>query len=203
MQSVTMERRVAPPLSVTALAETARAWLDPARQWRRALIADVAPRAGDVIFDLDCDDAALPAALAQSGMAVRVVAVADGANLQAAEARAQALGARVEFVRASALDAIRTPPHTAPNKIIARVCRRVKRSAERINLYSAAAACLPSCGALHVSARAPLQSVDNEPLHEARALIAEMRASGFVAVEVTGVFPTPRGSITLMRGRAS
>lgn len=203
MQSVTMERRIAPPLSVAALAQTARAWLDPARQWRRALISDIAPRAGDMIFDLDCDDATLPAALAQAGAGVRVVAVADDASLRAAEARAQALGARVEFVRAGALDAIRTPPHAAPNKIVARVCRRVKRSAERINLYSAAAASLPVCGALHVSACTPLQTVDNEPLHEARAMIAEMRGAGFVAVEVTGVFPTPRGSIMLLRGRAS
>lgn len=203
---------------LAAILEAARALATREGRWRKALTAQIAPSADDVIVELGCGAGGLAIDLALAAPGAHVIGVeADEKLVARARERAAQAGVRVEFLRGLPQHAAHLLNAWAPVKIAASFVPWAATLSEKRALIAAARATLRGGGSLHLAdygpQRTPLmrtllraaqrfQSVDNTP-HLARALIESMRAEGFVAVAETESFPTPAGSISLFHGRIS
>ncbi|MGE0828103.1 MAG: class I SAM-dependent methyltransferase [Hyphomonadaceae bacterium] len=191
-------------------------------RWRRALAAQIAPRASDVILEIGCGAVALSVELARLAPRARIIAVDwDEALLQRARERAREAGVRIEFVTSFPRAAARAATHWAPNKIVANIAYREMAPVDKRALIQAAhdnlradgifnladaqslrTPFLPQQHGAQIDAATAARPVD-EFVSAPRRLIAEMRAAGFVAVEETQTFAAPAGAVSLYRARVS
>jgi SAM-dependent methyltransferase len=188
-------------LRVERLYESAARLVAPAARWRRALVENVSPRAGDVIVEIGCGAGALAIALALAAPRALVIGIdPDAAALDTARQRAQVAGAKIEFVRGLGSEAPHLLANWAPSKLIANFIERPLAAPDKRAVIDAARATLRSDGVLHLadhelpSAPAPVEN-------ERDSIRALVRGAGFVAVERTEIFPAPRGEIALFRAR--
>ena len=206
------------PFSIERLYESAQRLVAPMGRWRRALVDNIGPRAGDVIVELGCGAGALAIALALAEPRAQVIAVdPDEGALSRARTRAVENGAKIEFVRGLGADAAHLLADWAPSKLVANFVERPALAHEKRATIAAAHVALRPDGVLHLadygiasaSAARPAQTqpgatpVDRSATAEREAMLALLRGAGFVAAERTESFPAPRGAVALYRARIS
>ncbi|MBL8548892.1 MAG: methyltransferase domain-containing protein [Hyphomonadaceae bacterium] len=186
---------------VERLYESAARLVAPASRWRRALVDNMAPRAGDVIVEIGCGAGALAIALALSAPRALVIAVdPDAAALEGARLRAAQAGAKIEVVRGLGAEAPHLLANWAPNKVIANFVERPHAARDKRETIAAAHAALRPDGFLHLADFEALEPPP--PVEKDRDLmLALMRGAGFVAAERTEIFPAARGDVALFRAR--
>jgi len=190
----------------------ALAW---APRWRAALLAQLAPREGDVIADVGCGTGTQLVKIGRAAPGVTLVGIdPDPEVLQRARrklARARVVAA---LTRGHARDAEALLRHRGVNKVVSSlVFHQVPLVEKEAGLAAMRAALVPA-GELHVAdyglQRTPLMRnlfrivqagdgfANTEP--NARGVLPELMAKvGFARVRETAVIATPTGSVSLYR----
>jgi len=184
-------------------------------RWRRALLAQLAPREGDVIADIGCGTATQ---LVKIGLAARGVTLIgvdpDPDILHRARRKLADAGVVAGLTRGYARDVGELLRDRGVNKIVSSLVFHQVPPEEKVAGLAAMRSALVAGGELHVAdyglQRTPLMRklfrivqagdgfANTEP--NARGVLPElMTRVGFRAVEETAVFPTPTGSISLYR----
>lgn len=182
-------------------------------RWRRALLRQVAPEAGDRILDVGCGTGTFVVMLKRAVAGASVVGLDPDADVLArARAKAAKAGVDVLFRKGFARDA--DFEEAALTKVVSSLVFHQVPMDEKRKGFAAMYRALRPGGALHVAdyglQRTPLMRAafrqvqrldgfDNtEP--NARGVLPELIAdAGFVAIEETRVIKTPTGSISLYR----
>lgn len=190
-------------------------------RWRSALIAQVRPRAGDVIVDVGCGTGSLLVRLGQAAPSVRLIAIdPDPAALARARKKVAVAGLSVELHIGFARQAAELLEERRPTKVLSSLVFHQVPMEEKVAALAAMYAALGAGGEIHIAdyglQRTPLmralfrgviQNLDGHANTEpnARGVLPDlMHAAGFRSVEEALVIPTLSGSISLYRGiRAS
>lgn len=190
-------------------------------RWRSALIAQVRPRAGDVIVDVGCGTGSLLVRLGQATPSVRLIAIdPDPAALARARKKVAVAGLSVELHIGFARQAAELLEERRPTKVLSSLVFHQVPMEEKVAALAAMYAALGAGGEIHIAdyglQRTPLmralfrgviQNLDGHANTEpnARGVLPDlMHAAGFRSVEEALVIPTLSGSISLYRGiRAS
>jgi len=186
-----------------------------APRWRRALLAQISPRAGDVIADIGCGTGTQLVQIGRSARDLILIGIdPDPAVLRRARRKTASAGLAVGLTRGYAREVAELLRDRAVNKVVSSlVFHQVPPAEKEAGLTAMRAALVPG-GELHVAdyglQRTPLmrklfrivQSGDGfdntEP--NARGVLPElMTRVGFRGVRETAVIPTPTGSISLYR----
>lgn len=207
------------PRSDTALASlygAAGSLLGREGRWRGVLAGHIAPNAHDLVVDFQCGAGDLAFQLARLQPMVRVIGVdRDAALIARAQTRAADTRASLAFAHATPDDvAVMLGAATATKVIV--TLTDTHRTSEKLRRLHLARAILDPLGSvfvidygvqrtalmrgLHNAARALRDAPPADP-HD--TLTPLMRAAEFVAVDETVVWPTPSGSVSLHRARAS
>lgn len=190
-------------------------------RWRSALIAQVRPRAGDVIVDVGCGTGSLLVRLGQAAPSVRLIAIdPDPAALARARKKVAVAGLSVELHIGFARQAAELLEERRPTKVLSSLVFHQVPMEEKVAALAAMYAALGAGGEIHIAdyglQRTPLmralfrgviQNLDGHANTEpnARGILPDlMHAADFRSVEEALVIPTLSGSISLYRGiRAS
>jgi ubiquinone/menaquinone biosynthesis C-methylase UbiE len=188
----------------------ARAWT-----WRKALLAQLAPRAGDVIADVGCGTGTQLVRIGRRARDATLIGIdPDPAVLALAQRKTRAAGVVAAFERGYAREAADRLRGRSVNKIVSSlVFHQVPLEEKEAGLAAMRAALAPG-GQLHVAdyglQRTPLmrklfrivQEGDGFANTEPNALgvLPELMSRvGFRDVRETAVIRTPTGSISLYR----
>jgi len=186
-----------------------------APRWRKALLAQIAPRDTDTIADVGCGTGSLLAMIGKTTRPAALIGVdPDAAILARARRKTTAAGAKVELVRGYARNLAALLEGRGVNKIVSSlVFHQVPMAEKRAGLAAMRAALVPN-GELHVAdyglqrtalMRRLFRIVQQGDGYEntepnARGVLPElMHEVGFHQVEETSVIATPTGSISLYR----
>ena len=186
-----------------------------APRWRRALLAQIAPREGDVIADVGCGTGTQLVKIGLAAPGVTLIGIdPDPDVLARARRKTAAAGLVVGLTRGYARDAAALLRDRAVSKVVSSlVFHQVPLAEKEAGLAAMRAALVPG-GELHVAdyglQRTPLMRklfrivqvgdgfANTEP--NARGVLPElMKQVGFRAVQETAVIATPTGSISLYR----
>jgi ubiquinone/menaquinone biosynthesis C-methylase UbiE len=189
--------------------------LTRASRWRRMLLRQVDPIAGDVIADIGCGTGTQMKLLARSCPSLTLIGVdPDPAVLERARRKVAAVRASIELKHGYAREAEHALQGRSVNKIVCSLMfHQVPLEEKRAGLSSMRAA-LSNGGTLHVAdyglQRTPLMRrlfrivqegdgyANTEP--NARGVLPELMTEvGFQDVRETVVLPTPTGSISIYR----
>lgn len=206
---------------LTPLYDFGVAALTRERRWRDALVAQVRPRAGDVIVDVGCGTGSLLVRLGNAAPSARLIGIdPDPAVVARARKKVSTAGLTVElhigFARQAA-ELLAGPP---PTKIVSSLVFHQVPMEEKVGALAAMHATLGASGEAHIADyglqrtplmqglfRAIIQNLDGHVNTQPNAdgILPElMHTAGFRDVEETLVIPTLSGSISLYRGiRAS
>lgn len=198
------------------LYDAARALLSREGRWRNAIISHIAPRPHDLIVAMPCGGGELVLELARRQPFARIMAIdPDPAEIARAQARVQTPAPRLEFACARLDDvAAMLGPATATKVIVSLTdARDIDVMRKRLDL---ARAIIDPLGAVFVIAYGPQRSALMRSLNNAARALGEapsppatdaltvlLRSAGFVAVDEAAHWPTPAGSLSLYRARAS
>ncbi len=186
-----------------------------APRWRRALLAQIAPREGDVIADVGCGTGTQLVKIGRSARGVTLIGIdPDPDVLLRARRKTAAARVVVGLSRGYARDAAELLRDRGVNKIVSSLVFHQVPLAEKVAGLAAMRGALVPGGELHVAdyglQRTPLMrklfrvvqagdGFDNtEP--NARGVLPDLMSRvGFRSVEETLVIPTPTGSVSLYR----
>ena len=198
------------PLYDSAIAVTTREG-----RWRAALVAQIRPRAGDVILDVGCGTGSLAVFLKKAAPAATMIGLDPDADvLDRARAKAARANVDVEFVQGFAADAARFSSRRVTKVVSSLVFHQTPLAEKEAGLRAMFEALQPN-GAMHIAdyglQRTPLMRAlfrqvqrldgfENTTPNAEGILPALMVKAGFEAVQETAVIPTPNGSISLYRG---
>jgi ubiquinone/menaquinone biosynthesis C-methylase UbiE len=186
-----------------------------APRWRRALLAQIAPREGDVIADVGCGTGTQLVKIGRSVAGVTLIGIdPDPEVLQRARRKTAAAGVVVGLTRGYARDAAGLLRDRGVNKIVSSLMfHQVPPEEKEAGLAAMRGALVPG-GELHVAdygwQRTRLmrklfrvvQEGDGFANTEPNALgvLPELMSRvGFRNVRETAVIPTPTGSVSLYR----
>jgi ubiquinone/menaquinone biosynthesis C-methylase UbiE len=189
--------------------------LSRSSRWRRALLRQINPTAGDVIADIGCGTGSQMKLLAQSCPSLTLIGIdPDPAILERARRKIAGIGVTIELGHGYARDAEQVLRGRRVNKIVSSlVFHQVPLEEKRAGLAAMHAALIPG-GGLHVAdyglqrtrlMRRLFRIVQQGDGYEntepnARGVLPElMVAAGFGDVRETHVIPTPTGSISIYR----
>ena len=184
-------------------------------RWRRALLEQIHPTAGDVIADIGSGTGSQMKLVARACPSVRLIGIdPDPAIRERARKKLAAIGVSVELRHGYARDADELLRDRRVNKIVSSlVFHQVPLEEKRAGLSSMHAALVPG-GTLHIAdyglqrtrlMRRLFRIVQEGDGYEntepnAQGVIPElMGAAGFADVRETHVIPTPTGSISIYR----
>jgi len=181
--------------------------------WRRAFLAQIAPKPHDVIIEIGASAGAMALTLAQAQpRATLIVVESDEAVLERAHARATEANAQtITFVHGRARDLAQLTAHWAPTKIVSCLALHNFALHEKLSILRAAHEAIRADGRLHCAEygaqRTPLmrslyrtfQGVD---LETPEPLARTIRDAGFRAVDEARTFDTLTGSLSLISARA-
>jgi ubiquinone/menaquinone biosynthesis C-methylase UbiE len=188
----------------------ARAWT-----WRRALLAQLAPRAGDVIADVGCGTGTQLVRIGRRAPGAKLIGIdPDPDVLARAERKTREAGVAVELLRGHARDAADLLRGRSVTKIVSSLVFHQVPLVEKEAGLAAMRAALAPGGELHVLdyglQRTPLMRklfrivqegdgyANTEP--NARGVLPEiMSRVGFRDVREAAVIRTPTGSVSLYR----
>jgi ubiquinone/menaquinone biosynthesis C-methylase UbiE len=186
------------------------------RRWRSALLAQVAPRAGEAIVDVGCGTGSFLALLGATGAPAQLVGIdPDDRILDHARAKLSQAGLACALYRGYLREAADLLAPLRPHKIVSSlVLHQVPLAEKRAGLAAIHAALRPG-GELHIAdyglqrTRAMrmlfrlVQAVDGTEDTQPNAdgiVPVLMQEEGFIGVAETLVIPTLTGSISLYRG---
>jgi ubiquinone/menaquinone biosynthesis C-methylase UbiE len=189
--------------------------LTRASRWRRALLRQIDPTAGDVIADVGCGTGSQMKLLARACPSLTLIGIdPDRAVLERARRKVAAMRASIELRHGYAREVAAELRGRGVNKIVSSLMfHQVPLEEKRAGLSSMHAALGPG-GTLHVAdyglQRTPMMRrlfrivqegdgyANTEP--NARGVLPELMAEvGFQDVRETVVLPTPTGSISIYR----
>jgi len=186
-----------------------------ARRWRRALLAQIAPREGDVIADVGCGTGTQLVKIGRAARGVTLIGIdPDPDVLQRARRKLAAAGVVAGLTRGFARDVAELLRDRGVNKIVSSLMFHQVPPVEKVAGLAAIRSALVPGGELHVAdyglQRTPLMRklfrvvqagdgfANTEP--NARGVLPELMSHvGFRAVEETAVIATPTGSVSLYR----
>lgn len=181
--------------------------------WRRAFLAQIAPKPHDVIVEIGARAGAMAQAIAQAQpRATLIVVDSDEAAIERARARAAAEHqSAIYFIQGRARDLAQLTAQWAPTKIVSSLSLHTLPAPDRLSVLRAAHASIRADGRLHCAEygvqRTPLmrslyrtfQDASAEPLEP---LSRAMRDAGFRAVDDARTFDTLTGTLSLITARA-
>lgn len=204
--------------ALTPLYDAAIALLTREGQWRRALVAQIAPCASDRILDVGCGTGSLALMLKRKAPESLVIGLdPDPDVLRRAKRKTANSGINVTFTQGFARDAGHVLPAGATKAISSLVFHQVPSGEKRAGL-AAMHASLVTGGEVHIAdyglQRTPLMRVlfkqiqrldgaENTTPNAQGILPVLMTEVGFTDVRELSVIPTPTGSISLYFGRKS
>lgn len=232
MYECEMLREFSVPSDMTYTPAAGHHWLTPLydfgvaaltreHRWRSALIAQVRPKAGDVIVDIGCGTGSLLALLGKAAPSAALIGIdPDSAVLARARKKVAAAGLSVELHIGFARQAAELLEGRRPTKVLSSLVFHQVPMEEKVAALAAMYAALGTGGEIHIADyglqrtalmrtlfRGVIQNLDGRVNTEpnARGVLPDlMRAAGFRSVEETLVIPTLSGSISLYQGvRAS
>jgi len=186
-----------------------------APRWRRALLAQIAPREGDVIADVGCGTGTQLVKIGRSARGVTLIGIdPDPHVLHRARRKSARAGVVVALTQGYARDSAEILRDRAVNKIVSSLVFHQVPLEEKVAGLAAMRAALVPGGELHVAdyglQRTPLMRrlfrivqagdgyANTEP--NARGVLPElMTRVGFRSVSETAVIATPTGSVSLYR----
>jgi SAM-dependent methyltransferase len=209
-------RRPRPEAAFAPLYGAAGAVLSRKGRWRSILAGHIAPKPHDLIVDFACGVGDLVLQLARLQPAARILAVDEDAEMIArAQARAAASNVAVSFVRAPAHDVSGLLRSVVATKAIVTLTD-IHRPAEKMRQLELARGIIDPLGVLfvidHGAQRTSLmrglnnatRALRNAPAGDGRDMLTPLiRSAGFVAVEESLSWPTPSGSVSMFRARAT
>ena len=194
----------------SALFEAALSLFAREGRWRAALADQIAIEGHDTLVEIGCGAGGLCIDLARRQPSAEIIGIDPrGALIARAKARAAETGARISFIAGDAADASTLVGQRTPTKIVLTLAG-AQSTTEKIAQLQTLHQIIDPSGALHVIDHRPtpmgvLQRWLVSP--PSRTTVANapllIRTAGFVAVEETAAWPTPAGTITLYRARAS
>lgn len=201
--------------ALTSLYDAAIAVFTREGTWRRALLAQVAPHAGERIVDIGCGTGTFTRALKGSAPGAEIIGVdPDPQVLDKARARAAAEGLAIDYVEGFFDDSF-VEAYGRFTAVSSSLVLHQVSLAEKGEIIRTAFRALVDGGQLHIADygvqhnalmrllfRNTVQRIDGreDTEHNARGVLPElMRAAGFTPVEETASFATPSGEITLFR----
>lgn len=180
-------------------------------RWRRALLAMIAPRHGELIVELGAGPGAMAHMIADANPAASVLVIDEDAEALAREdARAREAGRRIAFMRGAARDVQALTARRAPAKIVASLALTRASAREKFVILDAAHRSLREDGAIYCAEfgaqttplmRALFRAFHETPAPEHGALARTMREAGFKAVDEPSRFETVTGAIALYSAR--
>ncbi len=186
--------------------------------WRRAFVAQIAPRLDDVIVEIGCGDGAMTLALAAAAPRAAIIAVdPDAAALARAEERAREAGVSITFLRGLGRDLAHLTASWAPTKVVASMALHAMPLHEQGLILRAAHESLRADGQIHLAEMAgPGVGVLSgrflggvaRALRAPRAVESDtlrrlLREAGFKAVDEQRRFSAFAGTISLFSARAN
>lgn len=194
----------------------ARALLTRDGRWRSILAGHIAPRPHDLIVDCACGAGDLALQLARLQPSARILGVDMNAELIArAQLRTADTHATLSFVHASVEDIPRLLRSVAATKVIVSLTD-IHRPAEKLHLLELARTIMDPLGMVfvidHGAQRTALmrglnnaaRALRDAPAGDGRDMLTPLiRSAGFVAVDESLSWPTPAGSMSMFRARAS
>ncbi len=208
--------RVGAETPLAPLYGAARALLGREGRWRSILAGHIAPRPHDLIVDFSCGGGDLALQLARLQPLARILAVDEDAELIArAQTRAAGSHITVSFVCA--------PPQEVPRLLRSVVATKaivtltdIHSPAEKVRCLELARSIIDPLGALfvidHGAQRTTLmrglnnaaRALRDAPAGDGRDMLTPLiRGAGFVAVDESLSWPTPSGSVSMFRARAT
>lgn len=187
------------------------------RRWRNALVAQVRPRAGDVIVDVGCGTGSLLVLLGNAAPSARLTGIdPDPAVVARARKKVTAAGVTAELHIGFARQAAELLAGRPSTKIVSSLVFHQVPMEEKVAALAAMYAALGASGEVHIADyglqrtplmrglfRAIIQNLDGHVNTQPNAdgILPElMHTAGFRDVEETLVIPTLSGSISLYRG---
>lgn len=183
-------------------------------RWRRALLEQTAPQAGERILDVGCGTGTFAAMLARRAPGARLTGLDPDEEVLAHAAR-KLEGLKVELRRGFARDAANAGEASFDKVVSSLVFHQIPLAEKRAGFEAMFRALKPE-GELHFAdyglQRTPLMrglfrqvqrldGFDNTEPNALGMLPELMRDAGFVGVEERLVVPTPTGSISLYAAR--
>ncbi|GIK49864.1 MAG: hypothetical protein BroJett013_25610 [Alphaproteobacteria bacterium] len=198
----------------TGLYDLAIALMTREGRWRRALVAQCAPRAGETILDAGCGTGTLMTLMARRAPGVHLIGLDPDPEVLE-RARRRLAGAEVEFTRGFARDADMIGRARADKVVSSLVFHQTPMAEKRAGFKAMWRALRPG-GEVHIAdyglQRTALMRMlfrqvqrldgfeNTEP--NAQGVLPElMREAGFLDVAERVVIPTPTGSISLYSAR--
>lgn len=179
--------------------------------WRRAFLAQIAPKPHDVIVEIGCGAGAMTLLLAEAQPRATLIAVdSDEAALERARARALEAGRDVHFIRGAGRDLAHLTAQWAPTKIVSSLVLHTQPQHEKLAILRAAHAAIRADGRLHCAEygaqRTPLmrslyRTFQGE-VETTEPIARLMRDAGFRAVDEARTFDTLTGTLSLINARA-
>jgi len=180
--------------------------------WRRAFLAQIAPKAHDVIVEIGCGAGAMTLLLAEAQPHATLIAVdSDEAALARARTRAAEAGRTVHFIRGAGRDLAHLTAQWAPTKIVSSLVLHTQPQYEKLAILRAAHAAIRADGRLHCAEyavqRTPLmrslyRTFQGAPSDTTEPLARTVRDAGFRAVDEARTFDTLTGTLSLITARA-
>ena len=212
---MTAERDYVPAAPQLWLYDALAVLLARAPRWRRALLAQIAPREGDVIADVGCGTGTQLVKIGRSARGVTLIGIdPDPDVLHRARRKTARAGVVVGLTQGYARDAAQLLRDRAVNKIVSSLMFHQVPLAEKEAGLAAMRAALVPGGELHVAdyglqrtalSRRLFRIVQAGDGYEntepnARGVLPELMSQvGFRNVLETLVIPTPTGSVSLYR----
>ena len=185
-------------------------------RWRSILAGHIAPEPLDLIVDFSCGGGDLALQLARLQPASRILAVDEDAELIArAQTRAATSRAAVRFVCAPAHQVSSLLRSVVATKAIVTLTD-IHRPADKMRQLEHARSIIDPLGVLfvidHGAQRTSLmrglnnaaRALRDAPAGDGRDILTPLiRSAGFVAVDESFSWPTPSGSVSMFRARAT
>lgn len=186
------------------------------QKWRGRLVAALAPQADDTIVDLGCGTGTLAIMIQQAAKTARVIAIDPDSTVRGiASAKAEAAGAKIEFVPALGGDRVDGLPYSKADKVVTSlVLHQCSMEAKEALLANAFALLRPG-GRLFVADFGvqktllmqllfnqvrSLDGYENTRPNKDGIIPTLISRAGFANVTEEWTVQTPTGSITLWTG---